>query len=165
MQPPMAPPMAPPMSSPPGPDRAEVLSRVKWPAIAMMVVAVFSFFLEVLDILWGLVFDAPNGSDLSQLEGMEGMESVGWLLDFFERVVSLLSGPFGILLTVATLLIFALIFFGAMKMKKLESYGLAMTAAILSLIPCLSICCILGIPFGIWALVVLLNADVKAAFG
>jgi hypothetical protein len=58
----------------------------------------------------------------------------------------------------------AVIFYGAIKMKDLQGYGLAMTAAILCLIPCFSICC-LGIPFGIWALIVLLNADVKAAFG
>ncbi|MEN8165717.1 MAG: hypothetical protein ABFS37_16430, partial [Acidobacteriota bacterium] len=95
-----------------------------------------------------------GAGDMSQLEGMEGME---WL-------APLMSGTFTVVMGVFTLVGAALIFYGAMKMKDLQGYGLAMTAAILSLIPCFSICCI-GIPFGIWALVVLLNQDVKNAFG
>ena len=51
---------------------------------------------------------------------------------------------------------------GGIKMKKLESYGLAMTASILAMIPGMS--CILALPFGIWSLVVLLRPEVKAAF-
>jgi hypothetical protein len=50
-----------------------------------------------------------------------------------------------------------------MKMKKLERYGLAMTASILAMLPC-SLCCVLGLPIGIWALVVLMKPEVKSAF-
>jgi hypothetical protein len=32
------------------------------------------------------------------------------------------------------------------------------------MIPCLSPCCCLGLPIGIWALVVLLDNNVKASF-
>jgi hypothetical protein len=53
---------------------------------------------------------------------------------------------------------------GANKMRKLESYAFAMTAAIIAVVPCLSPCCLLGVPFGIWAIVVLNDASVKAAF-
>ena len=51
-----------------------------------------------------------------------------------------------------------------MKMKKLESYGWAMTASILALAPCISPCCLVGLPIGIWALVVLAKPEVKSAF-
>ncbi len=45
---------------------------------------------------------------------------------------------------------------GAIKMKNLDNYAFAMTAAVLATIPCTSpCCCLLGMPFGIWALVVL----------
>jgi hypothetical protein len=57
----------------------------------------------------------------------------------------------------------ALIIRGAIKMRRLESYGLALTACILSIIPC-SGCCILGLVFGIWGLVVLNDQDVKGSF-
>ena len=57
-----------------------------------------------------------------------------------------------------------LVFVGATKMKNLENYSLAMAAAIVAMIPCISPCCLLGLPFGIWALVVLNDSSVKAAF-
>ncbi len=53
---------------------------------------------------------------------------------------------------------------GAYKMKTLESIGYARAAAIAAMLPC-SVCCLLGLPFGIWALVVLNNPDVQDAFG
>jgi hypothetical protein len=56
-----------------------------------------------------------------------------------------------------------LIVVGATKMRNLESYSLSMTAAIVAMIPC-SGCCLLGLPFGIWALVVLNDPWVKSAF-
>ncbi len=46
----------------------------------------------------------------------------------------------------------------------LQSYGFAMTASIIAMIPCISPCCLLGLPFGIWALVVLSKPEVKSAF-
>jgi hypothetical protein len=72
----------------------------------------------------------------------------------------------GILVGSATLgiLIGVVIFLGARKMQSLQSYGLAMTAAILAMLPCVSPCCLVGLPIGIWALVVLSDAEVKGAF-
>lgn len=58
----------------------------------------------------------------------------------------------------------AFVIFGAVSMMRLRNYGVAYTAAVLSVIPCCSGCYFLGIPFGIWALVVLNREDVKAAF-
>jgi hypothetical protein len=54
------------------------------------------------------------------------------------------------------------IFFGALKMKNLERRGLAIAASIVAMIPGLT--CLFAIPVGIWALVVLCKAEVKAAF-
>jgi hypothetical protein len=53
---------------------------------------------------------------------------------------------------------------GGLKMMKLESFGLAVAAAVVAMIPCLSPCCCIGLPFGIWGLVVLLKDDVKSCF-
>jgi predicted Zn finger-like uncharacterized protein len=55
------------------------------------------------------------------------------------------------------------ILMGGLKMKKLENYGSVMTAAILALLPCGN-CCLIGLPLGIWALVVLSRPEVKGAF-
>jgi len=57
-----------------------------------------------------------------------------------------------------------LITYGGIKMKNLQNYSLAMSSSIIAMIPCLSPCCCLGLPIGIWGLVVLSDANVKAAF-
>ncbi len=53
---------------------------------------------------------------------------------------------------------------GAFFMRSLSAWGLCMVAAVVALIPGATGCCITGMPFGIWALVVLSRSDVKAAF-
>lgn len=57
-----------------------------------------------------------------------------------------------------------LVVIGAGKMGRLESRGWAMTAAILTIIPCFNWCCLLGMPLGIWTLTVLSRPDVKEGF-
>jgi hypothetical protein len=49
-------------------------------------------------------------------------------------------------------------------MKALENYSLCMIASIIAIIPCISPCCCVGIPLGIWAVVVLNKPEVKAHF-
>jgi len=53
---------------------------------------------------------------------------------------------------------------GAIQMTRLRSFGLARTAAILAIIPCIGPCYLLGIPFGIWALVVLHDPAIRHSF-
>jgi hypothetical protein len=54
--------------------------------------------------------------------------------------------------------------YGAFRMMALKSYGLAVTSAILTAIPCVTPCCLLGQIAGIWAAVVLFNPAVRSAF-
>ena len=75
----------------------------------------------------------------------------------------MLFGPVGVALGIIGILVNLVILLGAVKMKKLESYGLAMAASIIAMIPCQP-CCLLGLPFGIWAVVVLSKPEVKSAF-
>jgi hypothetical protein len=57
-----------------------------------------------------------------------------------------------------------LMIYGALQMRALKSFGLAMTSAILVMLPCAGCCCLLGLPVGIWALVTLNKPEVKSAF-
>jgi hypothetical protein len=52
---------------------------------------------------------------------------------------------------------------GGWRMRQLKSYGLAMVAAIMALLPC-TFGWILGLPMGIWALVVLMDPAVREGF-
>jgi len=149
--PPEPPPNGSEMPSTLNPDsRRDALEKVKWPAILLMITAGITLVLEIYNVASLLL---GKGPDLSSLEGIEGLE---WL-------VSLFNGPAFMIFGLFVMGIASLIFWGALKMKSLGSYGLAVTAAILALIPCFSSFCI-AFPFGVWALIVLLDAEVKAAF-
>ena len=52
---------------------------------------------------------------------------------------------------------------GAWRMRHLESYPLCLAAAVIAVIP-LHAGFFVGLPFGIWALKLLSNPEVKAAF-
>jgi hypothetical protein len=69
-----------------------------------------------------------------------------------------------ILVTAAFFFTAILIAVGGAKMAFMESYSMARIAAILACIPLISPFVVWGIPFGIWALVVLRDPKVKAAF-
>ena len=75
-----------------------------------------------------------------------------------------MSGGIGVVSAAIGLLIAGLIIYASMEMKKLKQWGLAVAASILAMVPCISPCCIIGLPIGIWALVVLMKDEVKAAF-
>ena len=65
---------------------------------------------------------------------------------------------------VLSLILAPIIIFGAIRMMKGQSRGLGVTAAVLSLLPITCCSFPLGMIFGIWALVVLRNAEVQAYF-
>jgi hypothetical protein len=62
------------------------------------------------------------------------------------------------------LVLSAVTFVGAFQMMKLRNYGFAIAAAIIACIPCYGSCCCVGLPFGIWSLVLLNRPEVKSAF-
>lgn len=129
-----------------GPVVRSAGDMVQGPAIGLIVTAVLggignaiAFLLNVLGV---------------------GMESLAWDPDM-RGVFSGTAAMFSSLVAVALAVV---VFLGALKMRRLESYGFAVAASILAIIPCISPCCVLGLPFGIWALVVLSRDHVRAAF-
>ncbi len=74
------------------------------------------------------------------------------------------QGTFAIGSSFVGIVVAALVIFASLKMKELKQWGLAFTASILAMIPCISPCCIIGLPVGIWCLVVLTKPEVKNAF-
>lgn len=122
--------------------------QVNLPAIFLIIVGAIGAAWKILVILLnalGVGLNAAGGGN----NAMAGM----------------MQGTIGIVFGVIGIIVAGVIIFGGIKMKKLQSYGLALTAAIIAMIPCISPCCILGLPFGIWALIVLMKPEVKAAFG
>jgi hypothetical protein len=62
------------------------------------------------------------------------------------------------------ILVGGFIIFASMKMRQLQSWPMAVAASVVAMLPCLSPCCCIGLPIGIWALVVLFDQNVKASF-
>lgn len=83
---------------------------------------------------------------------------------FSDRYEELYEGAFGIGSSFVGILIAAFIIYAALKMKELSQWGLCVAACVLAMIPCISPCCIIGLPIGIWCLVILLRPEVKEAF-
>lgn len=132
----------------PGPN-PEAESKVTPPAIAIIVVAGIAIAFCILGLLFNVL-----GLGLGSL-GPMGRD---------ERLGQLVGGTLGLISNALGLIVYGVALWGAVKMKALQSYGLAVTSAILVMLPCSFCCCFVGIPVGIWALVVLLSADVKSAF-
>lgn len=113
----------------------------------------------------GAVYNATAGEamqeqQLEEIREQQGEEAAQQYEQMMESL-SVLSSP---LLSIIGIAVSIFIIFGAMKMKKLESKGMAMAAAIVAMIPCVSPCCLLGLPLGIWALIVMNKDEVSSQF-
>lgn len=135
---------------PPAGGSSNPKEAVNLPSLFIIIVAAMAGLYALYSAAAGGMQNLPpevmENPDLQKfLPMMQGASSLG-------RVFSLLfAGLYG----------FAI--FGAIKMRNLESYGMAMASAIIMVLPC-TCCCFLGIPVGIWSLVVLNKPEVKAAF-
>ena len=132
-------------------------SKVAGPAIGLIIAGVIDLLSALATAAYGVVLGNIDLEAAMPPGSIQGDPEAA-------KAAMAIVGPFYIGLGVVGVLVGAVIIFGGVKMKGLSGYGLAMTAAILAMIPGLSSCCLIGLPMGIWALVVLLNAEVKSAF-
>jgi hypothetical protein len=130
-----------PPAIPEDPSRA-AQARLFWPAVGLIVTSVVWITMALggsgLFLEWIIV---PNGdAGLRQ----SGIWSLGWLG--------------------ASIVYSLLLIGGAFQMAAARGYAICMATAIGALVPFLGPCYVLGIPFGIWAIVVLRRPDVRAGF-
>jgi hypothetical protein len=119
---------------------------VKWPATLLLVVGVFYVVAGLGSVVIAVGGVASSGQPITD----SGSYSEAQL------VYGLISGSLMFILGIPVL-------YGAIMMKKLERFGMAMIGAICAMAPC-SCCFMVGLPIGIWALVVLQRPEVKGAF-
>lgn len=133
----------------------EAIKQVLTPALGLQITGWVG---ALLSLFGGVGFTAFAVVAITNAppKGPNQGEAIIWM------VVALLYTVFGTLY-------FAAIAYGAAKMKRLESWGWGMTAAILGILT--AVLCGLCLPttwagmaFGIWALVVLSRSEIKAAF-
>ena len=152
--------------------------KVSGPAIGLMVVAVLNILFSLYGLGSGIlmatgVVDTIPAMQAQLDDAIAQMERDGASQDEIDMAKGIFDMqvqytlPITFVLYSLTLIIGIFILMGALKMKKLKSYGMAMTSSILAMIPCLSwaACCLLGVGLGIWSIVVLNDVHVKNAFG
>ncbi|MCA9133908.1 MAG: hypothetical protein KDA45_12165 [Planctomycetales bacterium] len=151
-----------------GPDRQLVLRKVTPAAIGLIVAGILNGLLGIWGLLSAVLTLLGVGPAIAaqqqQAEQLEELRKQG--LDWAEQLVETLyalQGPLGLTLSLIQLVAAAVIVYGGLQMKNLQSYGLSLGAAILALIPLVSCCCT-GLPIGIWAIVVLVDPHVKQSF-
>lgn len=128
---------------------ANAVDRVRAPATALLVVGILLVVLALLSIVMNLA-------------GFRQTPKFG--NPQIDQYIQAMSGTPGTVMALVEVLIGGLVVFAALKFKRLESYGLVVAGTVLSMLPCTSSCCCIGLPIGIWILVVLMKPEVKSAF-
>lgn len=149
MSEPLSPP-PPPYTPPPPPAGPGATQQVQGPAIGLIVTAVVGGLFAIVSLIGNLL-------------GM-GMASFDQYTREYEWAQYALGGALGTAGALIGLAVAGFILWAAFQMKALKNWTISVVASILAMIPCISPCCIIGLPIGIWALVVLLKPEVKAAF-
>lgn len=124
-------------------------ASVYGPALALMITSGIALAFYVFFLLMNVFAGAVVAGGNANLGGRQGNEVA-------QVVGGIIGGLWG--LTWNTL-----IFTAALQMSKMKSWGYALAGSILAVVPCNHCFCI-TIGFGIWAIVVLSNVEVKESF-
>lgn len=84
-----------------------------------------------------------------------------------KRILNDMNGPIKVgvpMWIVFSLGVSALSIFASIRIMNLKSRGLGILATVLAMIPCFNLCCWMGLPSGIWVLIVMGKPEVKAGF-
>ena len=150
-------------------DVAAARRRVAVPAVFLVLFGLLGSALSALSLVVALVAPDSFGNAYADavkplIEKQPPSQARDDQLAQVEQVRQLrLDSPVNLASTALSLVTAALMVVGGLRMRGLKSYGLAVTASIAALYPCGCVLCF-SAPFGLWALITLLNGDVKAAF-
>lgn len=153
--------------NPPGPGADRSLREaVNIPAYLLMGTGALSVILWLINLLSSIVGGGTGERELPP--EFYSDPNLQPFREFFEGMLSAQAeGPslVGILYSLLGVGLGVLIAYGGLQMTKFRMYGLAIAASIIAMIPCFSCCCcVIGLPAGIWSLVVLSRPEVRAAF-
>lgn len=138
------------------PPNFSALEAVRGPATGLIIVSIVWLVLVCASLLISVVLVALVASGVIEGNGLGQNPGLG-SFEMLSVVPRMISG-------VIMLALHGVVLYGALQMRKLRNIGFAYTAAIISCIPCCSGCYIIGIPFGIWALVTLNKPEVSSSF-
>lgn len=127
----------------------EASDQVSGPSIGLLITGILGAALSFIGLIASL-FET----------GIESIKSH----EFMGGYASIVEGAAGVAFCFVGLLVAGFIIYASLKMKALTQWSLCVAASIIAMIPCISPCCIVGLPIGIWCLVILTKPEVKTAF-
>ena len=127
----------------------EASDQVSGPSVGLLITGILGAVLSFIGLI-ASIFET-------------GIESIK-AHEFIGKYASIAEGAAGVAFCFVGLLVAGFIIYASLKMKELTQWSLCIAASIIAMIPCISPCCIVGLPIGIWCLVVLTKPEVKTAF-
>jgi len=149
----------PPMP-PAGPSAAA--AAVRGPGIALIVVGVAGLIINTFGVVLTGWFLYRGGDDM--LDSLDRGGSPPFLRELMKQNFSPEGLRQSLIMHAIFLIVSVVICHGATQMMRLHSFGLAVAASILAMVNISNCCCVVGLPIGIWALVVLFQPGVRSSF-
>ena len=128
-------------------DRQAALRRMDGPAIGILATGGLGVLVSLLSL----------GANLLSV-------GVAPFADRGDRMGWLFTGVWGAAWSVLGIALSGFVIWGGLQMRRMDSYALTLITCIVAMVPCTSPCCIVGLPIGIWALVVMHDPEVRPAF-
>jgi hypothetical protein len=138
-------------------SRQRARDAVAGPAIALIILGGTYIFVSIVHLVLILIGAAWVNVVVAEGQQQQPADTA------FERGRRL-GQAMAIPIDIVGMCLGGIIISGAVQMKGLKSYGYALTAIISAMLPC-HCCFLLGIGFGIWALVVINRPEIKSSFG
>lgn len=141
--------------------------RVRAPGIVLAIFGGAGILMQLASWLFALIGMPFERMIQEKLLSQGGEEAPPEFAEFFNSGAFAALRALGIVAELLALALSIYVLWGGLQMLKLRHHGACIGAAIVAMIPCAATgcCCVFGIPIGIWVILVLNRADVRAAFG
>jgi hypothetical protein len=127
-----------------------VTSLILPPAIVLLVIAILGILLALANVVYALTVAVPQPNPQ--------------LPDWINEMQRSSVGPAAAAFQVIWIILHSITLAGSIMQMRLSMRGLAIAGTILAMLNFASCCCVLGLPVGIWNLIVLFNPNVQRAF-
>jgi hypothetical protein len=135
------------------------MASVIAPAICLLIVSIIGLLCDGFNFVRVLTMPPPRAEDVVRIfPGFKGQEKQ------LDEQLKAMTGPVAAAFSAVFLVLCLVTLFGSLAMLAGRMRWLGILGSIAAMVNLGSCCCVLGLPFGIWSLVVLLNEDVKNAF-
>jgi hypothetical protein len=145
---------------------AAAREAVRVPAILLIIVGVLSAAMAAFNLVSLPTLPAQFDQAIEDIDNDPNMPAADKekFKDFFSQAKEMSEQPalwavYGVMGVIALVILF-----GGVKLLNLSGPALPIISAVLAMIPCTSgCCCVIGLPVGIWTLIVVNRPNVRAA--